>query len=101
MLTRRVVFKPPFPMYYYRDFIWKVAYSNGYIVQIPEEYEQRVKFYVGPGNNSNLIKGIMNRRTWFQLVDKSQDAQLIWTQIKVNHIFSEQKTGITTAQITK
>lgn len=66
VLKRKAVFKLPFSLYYYRDFIWKVAYSNGHIVQVPDEYDQKIKFYVGPGNNSNLIKGIIKRRTWFQ-----------------------------------
>ncbi len=77
-------------MYYYRDFVWKVSYSNSNIVEIPEEYKDKVKFYVGGGNNSNLIKGIMARRPWFQITDKMQDAQFIWTQIKNMHILSAQ-----------
>lgn len=32
----------------------------------------------------------MARRPWFQLTDKIQDAQFIWTQIKVSSIFSGQ-----------
>lgn len=46
---------------------------------------------MGPGNNSNLIKGIMKRRPWYQLTDKIQDAQFIWTQIKNPTIFQGQK----------
>lgn len=52
-----------------------------------------MKYYVGGGNNSNLIKGIVRRRPWFVLTDKVQDAQFVWTQIKVPAIFTQQKKG--------
>lgn len=52
-----------------------------------------MKYYVGGGNNSNLIKGIIRRRPWFQLTDKAQDAQFVWTQIKIPAIFAQQKKG--------
>lgn len=56
-----------------------------------EEYEHKVKYFVGPGNNSNLIKGIMKRRPWFQLTDKMQDAHFVWTQIKNATVFQGQR----------
>ena len=31
-------FKPPFELYYYRDFMWKVAFSNDFLVESVEEY---------------------------------------------------------------
>jgi hypothetical protein len=70
-----------------------VAFSNENVLVIPEEYREKVKFYVGGGNNSNLIKGLMKRRTWFQLTDKVQEAQFAWTQIKVPSIFASQPKG--------
>ena len=57
------------------------------------EYEGKVKFYVGPGNNSNLIKGVMRRRPWFALTDKVAEANLVWTQIKVPGYFTTQTKG--------
>lgn len=32
----------------------------------------------------------MKRRPWFQMTDKAQDAQFVWTQIKVPSIFAVQ-----------
>ena len=32
----------------------------------------------------------MKRRPWFQLTDKAQDAQFVWTQIKVPSVFAAQ-----------
>lgn len=86
-------FKPPFELYYYRDFMWKVGFSNEFLVEAVEEYDSKLKYFVGPGNNSNLIKGIMKRRPWFQLTDKIQDAHFVWTQIKNPTIFQTQKKG--------
>lgn len=34
--AKPVKFVPPFNLYYYRDFIWKVAYSNELIVESPQ-----------------------------------------------------------------
>lgn len=84
-------FKPSFELYYYRDFIWKVGFSNDFIVEPVEEYEYKLKYFVGQGNNSNLIKGIMKRRPWFQLTDKMQDAHFVWTQIKNASVFQGQR----------
>lgn len=49
----------------YRDLLWKVNYSNGLYVTTPENLIMPYKFYVGEGNNSNLIRGIMRRRFWW------------------------------------
>lgn len=49
----------------YRDLLWKVNYSNGLYVCTPEMLPNSYKFYVGEGNNSNLIKGILRRRFWW------------------------------------
>ena len=32
ILRRIIRFKAPFDTYYYRDFVWKVAFSNEFIV---------------------------------------------------------------------
>jgi hypothetical protein len=57
------------------------------------EYDSKVKYFVGGGNNCNLIKGIMKRRPWFQLTDKAQDAQFVWTQIKLPAVLQSQRKG--------
>lgn len=50
-----------------------------------------MKFFVGFGNNSAIIKGIMHRRYWWQLVDKiSDDTNFVWTQLKVGDYFKKQ-----------
>jgi hypothetical protein len=49
----------------YRDLLWKINYSNGLYVITPESMNSPYKFYIGEGNNSNLIRGIMRRRFWW------------------------------------
>lgn len=55
---------------FYKDFLWKVNFSNGLYVKIKDEIEWPYKLFVGPGNNSMLIKGIMRRRFWWQIAEK-------------------------------
>lgn len=70
--TTRVRTKPfiaPFQRYYYKDFIWKVAFSNGLILSnLPEDI--KVKVYVGKGNNSQLVRSIIKRRSWWTFTEK-------------------------------
>ena len=33
VFKRPIKFKPPFDTYYYRDFLWKIGFSNGFIVE--------------------------------------------------------------------
>ena len=64
-----VKFKQPFELYYYRDLLWKVGFSNQLVRQPPSEYPFKVKYFVGsanpynawivkPGENSNRGRGI-------------------------------------------
>ena len=84
-------FIPPFETYYYRDVIWRVAYSNGHLVKSPMDYEHKIKIFIGKGNNSRLVKSITNRRPWYQITEKLEDANVIWTQLKVPSIYSLQE----------
>jgi tubulin polyglutamylase TTLL1 len=61
------------------------------IVEAPADYETKVKVYLGKGNNSNLILGLIKRRPWYQITDKYQEANFVWTQIKVPAYFNLQK----------
>lgn len=50
--------------------LWKINYSNFLFVFTPSNVnnqQQAYKFYVGPGNNCNLIKGILKRRFWWNI----------------------------------
>lgn len=51
--------------------------SNGMTQSISES---SYKFYLGPGNNSQLISFLMKRRWFWTRVDTWQQADFIWTQ---------------------
>ena len=70
LLFKNYKFIPPFDTYFYRDVIWRVGYSNEQIIKAPNDYEHKIKIYIGRGNNSRLIRSIINRRTWYQITDK-------------------------------
>jgi hypothetical protein len=61
----RKQFTVPFETYYYRDLLWKVNYTNELHIEVPLEYEHRLKVHVGKGNNSCMVAGLIARRTWF------------------------------------
>jgi hypothetical protein len=62
----------PFESFYYRDFLWKINFSNQMFVEPPLEYEHRLRVYIGKGNNSCLIRGLINRRYWFAITDRME-----------------------------
>jgi hypothetical protein len=74
----------------YWDFIFRVNYSNCLYACAREE-DKVVKCFVGFGNNAALIKGILRRRFWLMTTDKVEEAQFVWTQLKVASIFKGQK----------
>ena len=55
---------------YFRDFLWKVNYSNGLSVYTPQNVDKLYRVYIGAGNNYHLIKGIMKKRFWWTIVDR-------------------------------
>jgi hypothetical protein len=90
--VRTKPFLPPFERYYYRDFIWKVAFSNGILLQpIPED--SKFKVFVGRGNNSQLVRSLLKRRSWWSFTERWEEANLIWTQLKINGYFTLQANG--------
>ena len=81
-------FTPPFDRYFYKDFLWKVALSNGMKFESPPEYAQKLKIFIGRGNNSMLVKSLFKRRSaWWDFTDKYSEANFVWTQIKFYDIF--------------
>ena len=54
----------------YKDFLWKVNFSNGVYIKLKDQADYNYKMFVGPGNNSMLIKGIMRRRFWWIVIQK-------------------------------
>ena len=78
--------------------LWKVNYSSGLFVFTPENVlnnGQGYKCYVGPGNNCNLIKGIMKRRFWWTFTNNKNEEGInfMWTQLKINQFFRLQSSN--------
>ena len=86
-IRKQKPFVIPFETYYYRDLLWKVAYSNNQIFVPPLEYEHRLKVFIGKGNNGGLIRGLVKRRIWFSITDRLEDANFVWTQLKILSYF--------------
>ena len=75
----------------YKDFIFRINFTNGLYVKHKDEGDKSLKIFVGFGNNSVLVKGLMRRRFWWQIVDKmSEDVNFVWTQLKVSEFFKGQ-----------
>lgn len=85
-------FEPPYPTYHYRHLLWKVNYTNRMFVEPPLEYEHRLKVYVGKGNNSCMVAGLISRRPWFAFTDKLEEANMVWTQLKQLAYFKKQES---------
>lgn len=47
--------------------------------------DRKYKAWIGNGNNGNLLKALIKRRFWWQIVeDKTWGVNFMWTQIKNN-----------------
>lgn len=55
---------------------------------IPEG-ENCYKAFIGSGNNCTLIRSILKRRFWWNITEKMESCQFVWTQLKVNSVFKE------------
>lgn len=75
----------------YRDFLWKINFSNALYVDAELEFKKPYKVYIGGGNNSMLVKSLMKRRYWWVIVDKlTDDVNFVWTQLKVRSVYKSQ-----------
>ena len=90
MKKNRRKFNPPFETYYYRDLLWKVNYTNSLYVEVPMEYEHRLKVFVGKGNNSCMVSGLISRRHWYAFTDRVEEANFIWSQLKILQFYKKQ-----------
>jgi hypothetical protein len=68
-------------------------FTNDIFVDTPVEYEHRLKAFIGKGNNSSMIQGLIKRRIWFAFTDKIEEANFVWTQLKQLTYFKKQISG--------
>jgi len=74
---------------YYRDFLWKVSFNRGLLIESTQEIH---RFYVGKGNNSRLIRRIMAKKPWWSETLQQENANFIWTQLKIQDVYKSQKS---------
>jgi hypothetical protein len=81
------------------DFLFKINFSNNIYVNLQlksledvEEPTDKYKVFVGLGNNSNLIKSLIKRRPWMELVNdpQSKDLNFVWTQNRMPNFHNQQ-----------
>jgi len=56
--------------------------------------QSQLKYFVGKGNNSKLIKTIMAKRWWWNLETKEENSNFVWTQLKIYSIYEKQPTNL-------
>ena len=75
------------------DFLFKVNYSNKIYVslQLSEQLPFKYKVCIGKGNNSLLIKSLLQRRFWLEIVDSDEEEiNFFWSQNKINKVHYRQ-----------
>jgi hypothetical protein len=79
---------------HFRDFLTKIALSNGITDPFPKQSFTPYKYYVGHGNNSQIVRACLKTRFWWQLGDFEDwnSFNFIWTQWKSNKILEGFKT---------
>ena len=81
----------------YTELLWKLQFSHNIYINLdlkPEDINhktRKIKAYVGSGNNSAMIRGLLKRRYWWTFSDDKSECSFVWTQIKINAIFEKQK----------
>ncbi|KRX06925.1 hypothetical protein PPERSA_07088 [Pseudocohnilembus persalinus] len=67
-----------------KDFYNLLNFSNNIIMNTQQKTGiQTYKAWIGRGNNGMLVRGVLKKRWWWQLVDKSEpwdDLNMVWMQ---------------------
>lgn len=77
-------------------FILKLHFSNNMPISkisLSDRYNnEKVKVFVGGGNNKYLIIALLKRRFWFEVVHKiTADTKFVWTQNTIKDVHALQK----------
>ena len=63
------------------DHMWRTLLNLTNGIKVLEQKAQ-FKYFVGKGNNSELIKRLLGNRSWWIATDNQSEANFIWTQWK-------------------
>lgn len=48
--------------------------------------QDKFLFFVGKGNNAELVKSIIKKRSWWVETDNPLKANLVWSQLKIKSV---------------
>lgn len=91
----------------YREFIFRLQFAHNVCMDLQSHDQDpgfvlrgKYRAWVGPGNNNLLVKGLLKRRFWWNIVEeRSLDCQFVWTQIKVAEYFKRQGSSGTQGRV--
>lgn len=75
-------------------FLRNLRMSNGVVMRVNEL--KSYKFYVGPGNNSDLVVKVIRSRPWWTRADSTRESHFIWTSVKHKKTLSRLPFGTDT-----
>jgi hypothetical protein len=69
----------------------EIKVSEQINVDIAKKSSKKIKnikyyYYIGNGNNANLIRSIFRKRSWWAEADNIGKANFVWTQLKLPSI---------------
>ena len=53
---------------------------------------KKFTYFVGSGNNKNLIVSILKKRWWWTESESMSSADFVWTQLKMKSVLKKQKS---------
>ena len=53
---------------------------------------KKFSYFVGSGNNKNLIVSIFKKRWWWTEAESMTSADFVWTQLKMKNVMKKQKS---------
>lgn len=59
----------------------------------PQKTTPKLAVWIGRGNNRNLLVTLFKKRWWWRLADSLEEADLVWTQLKLPELFEKQEEG--------
>lgn len=65
---------------------------DGTVIKLEKTTIVRPTYFIGPGNNAMLVRSLMKRRIWWDEVKTAENANFVWTQLKINSIYSNQSS---------
>jgi len=79
---------------HYRAFLVKINKSNNVSLVFPSASFNPYKYYIGKGNNSQLVRACLKTRFWWSMGDFNtwEEYNFMWTQWKSNRIIAGLKT---------